>query len=201
MIFGSTSNRDRSAKLNRRAFVLGGGAAGIGALALYYAARRRERVEAASRPKDDVTIVEFADSGQRLATVAVPRIVKSDDEWRHQLSGDAYQVTRRADTERPNTGDLLDLEAQGVYRCICCATALFDSTTKFESGTGWPSFTSPIAQENLVETVDTSFQTIRTAVSCRRCNAHLGHVFDDGPPPTGRRYCMNSVAMKFAKAA
>jgi peptide-methionine (R)-S-oxide reductase len=89
----------------------------------------------------------------------------------------------------------------GVFRCICCDTALFDSATKFESGTGWPSFWAPIAKENVVEITDTGFNMLRTAVSCRLCGAHTGHVFDDGPKPTGLRYCMNSVAMRFAKAS
>ncbi len=185
--------------LPRRAILASAGIAALGAGWLWFRQYQQHQVEAA-RPRALVTIVEFSDSGKRLATASVPRIVKSEEEWRAQLSGDAYQVTRRADTEAPGTGELLDNQAKGIYRCICCGTALFDSVTKFESGTGWPSFSAPIAKENVVESVDTSFQSVRTAVACRRCNAHLGHVFDDGPPPTGLRYCMNSVALKFAKA-
>ena len=103
-------------------------------------------------------------------------------------------------TERAFTGDTLGIREAGVFRCTCCDTALFDSATKFESGTGWPSFWQAIAPENVLETSDPAFGMVRTAVSCRRCDAHLGHVFDDGPKPTGLRYCMNSVALRFAKA-
>jgi peptide-methionine (R)-S-oxide reductase len=148
----------------------------------------------------EVTIVEFTDEGERKGTVTAPVIRKTDAEWKMQLSFDSFEVTRRAGTERAFTGTLLNVHDKGVFRCICCDTALFSSATKFESGTGWPSFWSPIAKENIVESVDSSFGMERTAVSCRRCDAHLGHVFDDGPQPTGLRYCMNSLAMRFAKA-
>jgi len=147
-----------------------------------------------------VTIVEFSDDGKRLRTVTVPVVEKTEEEWKKQLSPASFEVTRHAGTEYAFSGDLLKVHDKGVFRCICCDTALFDSSTKFESGTGWPSFWAPIAKENIVETTDTSVGMIRTAVSCRRCDAHLGHVFDDGPKPTGLRYCMNSVAMRFAKA-
>lgn len=155
--------------------------------------------EAANTPKM-VKIVEFTDGGERKDEVSVPMVVKSDAEWKELLPHDSFEVTRHADTERAFTGALLDVHDKGVFRCICCDTALFSSATKFESGTGWPSFWEPIAKENVVEISDNSFGMGRTAVSCRRCEAHLGHVFDDGPRPTGLRYCMNSVAMKFAKA-
>jgi peptide-methionine (R)-S-oxide reductase len=108
-------------------------------------------------------------------------------------------VTRHDDTERPFTGDSWNLEERGLFRCICCDLALFSSDAKFDSGTGWPSFWQPIAPENVVDSVDGSLMVVRTAVSCRLCDAHLGHVFDDGPPPTGMRYCMNSAAMRFVK--
>ncbi len=113
----------------------------------------------------------------------------------------SYDITRREGTENPFTGALLNVHEKGVFRCICCDTACFNSDTKFESGTGWPSFWAPIAKENVLEKIDSSFGVIRTAVACRRCDAHLGHVFPDGPKPTGLRYCMNSVAMRFAKAS
>lgn len=148
----------------------------------------------------DVQIVEFGNDGKRLRVVSLPKVVKSEAEWRKQLSPASYHITREAGTERPFTGELLEVHDKGVFRCICCATALYDSSTKFESGTGWPSFYQPIAQENIVEDQDTSYGMVRTEVKCRRCDAHLGHVFNDGPKPTGLRYCMNSVAMTFAKA-
>jgi len=158
------------------------------------------RARAATSAPDDVSIEEFAPSGQSIGTRLVPRIIKSDAEWRRQLSGEAFIVTRQAGTERAFTGAYWNLRAAGLYRCICCDTALFDAATKFESGTGWPSFWQPIAKGNVVETEDRSYG-LRTAVSCRRCDGHLGHVFDDGPRPTGLRYCMNSVALHFVRRA
>jgi peptide-methionine (R)-S-oxide reductase len=152
-----------------------------------------------SGPGEMVSIVDFTDAGARQNAVSVPMIVKSEAEWRKQLGYEAFEVTRHADTEIPFTGAYWNLHDKGIYRCVCCDTALFNSATKFESGTGWPSFWAPIAKENVVEVTDGTFGMTRTAVSCRRCDAHLGHVFDDGPPPTGLRYCMNSVSLRFLK--
>jgi len=186
----------------RRAFLIGAGAAAVG-LAWFYA-RKNEPVHAeaaaAGLPKT-VTIVEFSDSGKREGKKSVDRVIKSEEEWKKQLSPLSFEVTRQAGTERAYTNENPNAHAKGIFRCICCDNALFDSSTKFDSGTGWPSFWEPIAKENVVETVDASLGMTRTAVSCRLCDAHLGHVFDDGPRPTGLRYCMNSVAMKFIKAS
>jgi peptide-methionine (R)-S-oxide reductase len=185
--------------IGRRAFLAGAGGLVLaltwdwkksGLLAMPPALGEPERVK----------IVEFTDAGVRTGEALLPKVVKTEDEWRKQLSPASFEITRQEGTERAFSGELLNVHDKGVFRCICCDTALYDSSTKFESGTGWPSFWKPIAHENIVEKSDTSFAMIRTAVSCRRCDAHLGHVFDDGPKPTGLRYCMNSVAMRFAKA-
>jgi peptide-methionine (R)-S-oxide reductase len=149
----------------------------------------------------EVTVVLFTDAGQRLKKERVAKVVKTEDEWRKQLSGNAFDITRRADTEIAFSGKYWNLHDKGIYRCICCDNALFDSATKFESGTGWPSFWTPIAAENVTEIRDTTFGMVRTAVACTECDAHLGHVFDDGPEPTHLRYCMNSASLRFVKGA
>jgi len=188
--------------VTRRSFLVGAGVAAIGATWWWSLSRQPISAEAAGAgaPKM-VTIIGFKDDGTRTTKESVARVVKSEEEWRKQLSPAAFEVARRAGTERPHSSDLLNVHDKGVFRCICCDNALFDSSTKFESGTGWPSFYQPIAKENIVESVDLSLGMTRTAVSCRLCDAHLGHVFDDGPKPTGLRYCMNGVAMRFAKAS
>jgi peptide-methionine (R)-S-oxide reductase len=195
-------NRDKvqpeTNRMSRRAFAVTAVGA-CGAIALWsFRGSRVETVEADATP-GIVTIVQFSADGKRTGKVSVPRVIKSDAEWKKQLSPISYEVARHAGTERPYSGSTWDLHDHGIFRCVCCDVALFSSETKFESGTGWPSFWQPIAPENVVETADGSLGMDRTAVSCRQCDAHLGHVFDDGPQPTGLRYCMNSAAMRFVK--
>jgi peptide-methionine (R)-S-oxide reductase len=185
----------------RRAFILGGATA---VSALVFVSVNELGSYALAEPQEpdsqsgSVTIVEFGDDGQLLRSVTREKIHKTPDEWKKQLSVDSYRVTRRAGTETPETGDLTHEHRAGIFRCVCCKNALFDSRAKFESGTGWPSFWEPIAKENLYEKMDASLGMVRREVKCALCDAHLGHVFADGPDPTGLRYCMNSVALHFS---
>ncbi len=140
--------------------------------------------------------IYFAKTGE---IKLVDRVVKTDEEWRKELSPESYDVARKQGTELAFTGKYHDCHEDGIYQCVCCHTDLFDSKTKFESGTGWPSFWDPIAEENVATAIDTSHFMVRTEALCARCGAHLGHVFDDGPPPTGKRYCMNSASLHLVK--
>lgn len=147
---------------------------------------------------DTVTVIQFSDSGQNFGPARVKKVRKTDAEWRQQLTPLQFEVTRKEGTERAFSGQY-DIHDKGLYRCICCGNALFSSDTKFDSGTGWPSFWEPIAKENVRTSSDMRLGMSRNAVSCTECEAHLGHVFDDGPKPTYLRYCMNAASLKFVK--
>jgi peptide-methionine (R)-S-oxide reductase len=128
------------------------------------------------------------------------KVVKTDAEWRSQLSADEYRVTRQAGTERAFSSAMCNLFEPGLYECLCCETLLFDASEKFDSGTGWPSFTQPVKPNAIAYNMDDSYGSVRVETVCNTCDAHLGHVFPDGPPPSGLRYCMNAVALKKVKA-
>ncbi len=142
----------------------------------------------------------FDDQGRLVGPVDLPRVEKSDAEWRAQLSAEQYEIARGKGTERPFCGTLLDNKKEGVYACICCRLPLFSSSAKFNSRSGWPSFFQPVAETNVAIEVDRSHGMLRTEILCARCDGHLGHVFSDGPAPTGQRHCVNSESLVFVEA-
>ncbi len=144
-----------------------------------------------------VQVKVFDAEGVLVGPLDVPRVEKTDAEWQAQLSPEQFRVARAQGTERPFCGTLLDNKAHGVYACVCCGLPLFASNAKFDSGTGWPSFFQPVADENVATRADTSHGTVRVEILCARCGGHLGHVFPDGPPPTRQRHCVNSESLTF----
>jgi methionine-R-sulfoxide reductase len=155
--------------------------------------------DSAPKPEaqDMVSVKVFNKTGQLVGPIQMPAVVKTDAEWQKQLPPETYAITRNKGTEPAFCGNLLDNHKDGVYTCVCCGLPLFASNAKFDSGTGWPSFFQPISKENVLEHEDNAYGMQRTEITCARCGAHLGHVFDDGPKPTNLRFCMNSESLKF----
>ena len=160
---------------------------------------RSEDSVSANGSASEVVLVPFTDRGEKLAPVTLLKVTHSDAEWRKLLDPEQYYVTRQQGTDTSFTGTYYQLHDPGLFRCICCDNALFSSDAKFDSGTGWPSFTAPVAEQNIYTHRDMSMFLERVEVACKRCDAHLGHVFADGPEPTYLRYCINESSLRFVR--
>ncbi|MFT3787062.1 MAG: peptide-methionine (R)-S-oxide reductase MsrB [Tepidisphaeraceae bacterium] len=164
-------------------------------------ATQQTTTQPVSAKEGPVNVFVINREGKLVGPVESPRVMKTDEEWQEQLTPDQYKIARAKGTERPFCGNLLDNKKHGVYACICCGLPLFESGAKFNSGTGWPSFFQPIGHGNVINHEDRSYGMVRVEILCARCDCHLGHVFEDGPKPTGLRFCVNSESLRFVDEA